>query len=472
MAYFVDPKKCVACWGCLLSCPTSAIVQNSATAVIIPERCTDCGICAWVCPVEAIESTGEMPDLDVFAFENVAEKITPERVEEYDLVVLGGGPAGLTAGYYAAKSGLGVAIVERRKKFGYPVACAEGISVEGLSRAFDVRPGWVSSPIEGAKLFAPGGRVVFVDHPDAGYVLDRPTVESDLAQMCRQEGAQIFHPFAVRKILGDDRVEGVLIEGAGQTVMLRAKFFIGADGVSGISARWCFPNSVIGLGDLHSCAQVLVESPGAGAEPITEFWWGTQLAPGGYAWVFPKAGDFANVGLGIVPSVSRYPAEVYLKRFLARRFGEEGYRVVERRDGVVHTRGRFSPMGRANMLLVGDAAGLANPISGGGLDSAFASGKIAAQILTSMWNADYDDILKKYEKALFDVKGRYLDIYAKIRHGILKLSDRDMDAIAEILDKMLGGKRWYGLDIPAVVKQIVFSSPTLLSIAGKIIVNI
>ncbi|RLF25758.1 MAG: hypothetical protein DRN14_07825, partial [Thermoplasmata archaeon] len=191
-----------------------------------------------------------------------------------------------------------------------------------------------------------------------------------------------------------------------------------------------------------------------------------------YAWVFPKGGDFANVGLGIVPSVSQYPAEVYLRRFLARRFGEEGYRVVEHRDGVVHIRGRFSPMGRANMLLVGDAAGLANPISGGGLDSAFASGKIAAQTLTSMWNADYDDILKKYERTWLDVKGRYLDIYAKIRRGILKLSDRDMDAIAEILDKMLGGKRWDRLDIPKIVKKVVSSSPKLLAIAGKIIVNI
>ncbi len=469
MAYFVNPEKCVACWGCIASCPTVAIVQNSNSAVVIPEICIDCGVCARVCPVSAINLADSSVKLPSYG---IGKEMEPAQIEflEYDIVVIGGGPGGLTVAYYAGKAGFKVALIERRNEWGKPVACAEGISVEGLTRAFEVRDEWVSSPIEGAKLIAPGGREVFVDHPDAGFVLDRPRFEADLARMCRQVGVDIFQPAVVREVVGEEFVDFVLVETGEGLLKLSGKFFVGADGVAGLSTRWCCPEEVVAIDGLHSCAQVLVESPEISGEAITEFWWGRSVAPGGYAWVFPKGNNRANVGLGIVPAMTETPAEKYLECFLSERFGN--YRVIERRDGVIHTTGRISTMGRGNLLLVGDAARLANPISGGGLDCALASGKIVAELLTDMWNAECPSILQEYERKWLETMGRYLDIYAKIRRGVMRLADEDMDKIAEVVDRMLGGKRWNALDIPAIVKNIVLSSPKLLALAGKIIFNI
>ncbi|RKZ24712.1 hypothetical protein DRQ29_07500, partial [bacterium] len=117
MSYFVDKNICIACWGCIQICPVNAIVQNDNSAEIITNICIDCGKCKDICPLGAIERK------DKISGENVREKNNiryDEHSEKFDIVILGGGPAGLSAGYFAARVGFSVAIVERRQKFGEP----------------------------------------------------------------------------------------------------------------------------------------------------------------------------------------------------------------------------------------------------------------------------------------------------------------------------------------------------------------
>ncbi|MCD6594318.1 geranylgeranyl reductase family protein [bacterium] len=469
MSYFVDKNICIACWGCLQICPVNAIVQNDKSAEIIPNICIDCGKCGNICPIGAIKigidtSNKILPD-------NNSDNLSYETVDKnFDIVIIGGGPAGLSAGYFAAKSGFSVAIVERRQKFGEPVACAEGISVEGLTKIFPANDEWISSKIEAVKIYTPSKRMLYIDHPDAGFVLDRPKFESALAKMNVELGVKIFQKYSVRKILGESEIDSILIENDDNLLELVGKYYIGADGIAGISSRWAFPEKILADEDFHSCAQVLLGSDEISGKPVAEFWWGKDIAPGGYIWVFPKGKNRANVGLGIVPKFGDGKcANDYLEQFLHTRF--KNFRIVEHRDGIVPTTRRFSPLGRANLLLVGDCGKLTNAISGGGLDSALFSGKLAAETIADCKNCNFLKILNEYEKRWQKSNGRLLDIYAKLRKGVSRLTDSELEKIADILDKKLSGKVWYGLDIPAIVWEIVKSSPKLLSIAGKFFVN-
>ncbi|RKZ35055.1 hypothetical protein DRQ33_00655 [bacterium] len=468
MSYAIDNNLCVSCWGCIQICPSGAIVQDSRSAVIIPEHCTDCAECELACPRGAIYHTdNSIIDEDISAF---IKDNTPQERLHFDIVILGGGPAGLSAGYYASKAGFSVAILERRERFGYPVACAEGISTIGLNRVIHPQPNWISSTIQKIKLFAPGGKMILVNHPEAGYILDRPAMETGLAEILANQGVKIFGQTTVRKICGENLVSSVLAQKNTNIIELTGKYFIGADGVGGISTRWAYPGISLKMGDYHSCAQVLLKSDEITDEPITEFWWGKNVAPGGYAWVFPKGGNRANVGLGIIPSMAEDGnAKHYLDKFLHNRLND--FSVIQRRDGIVPATFRLSPLGKANLLLVGDSARLPNAISGGGLDCALLSGKLAAESIAKFFYSNNEKILREYETNWKSATGKWLDIYAKLRKGVINLTDDELDKIAELLEKKLANKTWYGLDIPAVVWEIVKSSPKLLTIAGKFFIN-
>ncbi|MCD6418244.1 geranylgeranyl reductase family protein [bacterium] len=460
--YTVDAQKCAMCWGCISVCPADAIFQGKSSVLINPDLCDNCGLCEKVCPTGAIVNE----DHSETAPQQSARKdiiiSEPDTVRECDVVIIGGGPGGLSAAYFASRAGFSVCVIERREKFGIPVACAEGISTEGLTRVFEPKREWISTTIEGALIFSPDGEELFVDHPRAGFVLNRPKMESGIAEMAKDSGAEIFTSTQALRISGKNFAESVIAKRNGEILKIYAKYFIGADGIGGISRRWAFPQKQIGLMDIETCAQVLLKTEEI-TENIPEFHWGSEIAPGGYAWVFPKGKNLANVGLGIVPSIAKNSPQEFFKNFIARRFSK--YKIIERRDGIVPTTMRFKPPGRGNLLLVGDAALFTNSISGTGIDTALFSGKIAAEVIAEMHGQSYIKMLKEYDNRWKNSLGRQLDLYARLRNGILKLSDEEMNKIAGMLRRQLSGRKWTALNIPKIVRDIVFFNPKLLKIA-------
>ncbi|MBX8643667.1 MAG: FAD-dependent oxidoreductase, partial [Thermoplasmata archaeon] len=89
--------------------------------------------------------------------------------DEYDVIVVGAGPAGSTAARYAAMHGADVLLIEKRQEIGSPVRCGEGVSME-IFRHVDIKPdpSWFVNQVTGARIFGPSGKHLLIDAKNAG----------------------------------------------------------------------------------------------------------------------------------------------------------------------------------------------------------------------------------------------------------------------------------------------------------------
>ena len=158
---------------------------------------------------------------------------------------------------------------------------------------------------------------------------------------------------------------------------MRARVVIGADGVETMVGRWAGLDTRVPARDMESCAQYVVQ--GIDFDPDAIYLqFGDGIAPGGYAWLFPKGEGIANVGLGIVALKSDgRNARAYLDAWIARRYprgARTGYTVG---GVIVHTTIRQTYTD--GVLVAGDAAHMINPLSGGGIVNAMKAGRLAGR---------------------------------------------------------------------------------------------
>ena len=287
--------------------------------------------------------------------------------EQVDVFCLGLGPAGASAAAEAARRGCRVVAVDRRREPGHPVQCAEfvpaliGIEVRGLAQSVQQRIASMTTSIEG-------------DAPDIheqfpGQMLDRARFDATLVDRAIEAGALCAFGVTAREVTGS----GSVMLSDGRTIA--AKVVVGADG----------PRSIVGatIGSVNvsvvETRQVTVALH-AHCEATDIFL--SNAIPGGYGWLFPK-GDVANVGAGVVPeSRARLKGIVDgLHRSLAGE-GRVGAGVLALTGGLIPVGGMLKPHGRLGaslVLLAGDAAGLANPVTGAGIAAAVYSGRLAGE---------------------------------------------------------------------------------------------
>ena len=368
----VDAARCSYCGGCVSVCPEDAIVL-AETRLTISQACTECGLCVPACPVGALRAPQTRgPDR------------SGERLgDKYDLVVVGAGPGGSTAAWQAAELGLSVLLLEKRQEISSPVRCAEGVPHEALAEFLEPDPAWISAWVERGKIVAlADGQVVqrWRDAGGLGYVLERRVFDRALAERAVLAGAQVRVKTAVTGLLHKGgAVRGVIAEWQGQPVEIQARVVIGADGVESRVGVWAGLDTQLRLEDTMSCAQYLLAGIDWDADCLG-YWIDKDIAPGGYAWVFPKGDGRANVGLGIQADLGTQTALTYLNRFVEREralaTGSPVALVVGNAPVALPCR---SPVANG-LLLVGDAARQVDPLTGGGIVNAMTAGRLAAQV--------------------------------------------------------------------------------------------
>jgi digeranylgeranylglycerophospholipid reductase len=387
----VDPIRCAYCGGCVSVCPVEAL-SLAETRLEVSQDCIDCGDCVSACPVGALQlSKAERPAHQ------------PPLRRQYDVVVVGAGPGGSVAAQVAAQAGLSVLLLEKRQEIGAPVRCAEGVGHDQLVTFIEPDPRWIASEVRRAEITTLADGVSHTLRLDGGlgYVLERRIFDRVLAERAAQAGAQVRVKTAVSGLLLENgRVCGVkirhadFIAGAGE-LEIAARIVIAADGVEAQVGRWAGLPLGLPLVDTMVCAQYLLAGidldPGCNSYSV-----GYELAPGGYAWVFPKGDGKANVGLGVQAnlweSAALPPGQAgksslgqgtvlgYLTRFI------ESQPCLEKGCPVTLVAGNVpvatcpAQIVKDGLMVVGDAARQVDPLTGGGILNAMTAGKLAATV--------------------------------------------------------------------------------------------
>lgn len=344
--------------------------------------------------------------------------------ESYDVVVVGGGPAGTMAGAASAKAGAKTLVLERDGAFGIPVRCGEGVAAFQLERFFKIDEKYIATKIKGAVLHAPDGSVVPVADQEFGLVLERTLFDRWLAEYAAKAGAELFTRCDVDGlIIENDQVQGVYYTRLGKRHQVKAGVVIAADGVESRVARWAGIKTHLKPVDLESGYQFLL----AGLKEDfnnCHFFFGNDVAPGGYLWVFPKGDGIANVGIGVSTNRSDGgTAYRKLSEFVSKRYGQVSI-ISEFAGGVPVARPLKDPL-KDGFMVVGDAARHCNPLTGGGISAALiggnAAGEVAAEAV-SKGNTSRNS-LKKYLKLINkDITRNHARTY-RLKEGVFNMTD-------------------------------------------------
>ncbi len=383
------------------------------------------------------------------------------KSDSYDVIVVGGGPAGSMAAKEIAQAGHSVLMVEKHREIGIPLCCAEATSLRSLGLFMKPDPKWVAAPINGAILYSPDGTEVAVPWAEVGVVLERKIFDRHLAGMAGAAGAEVMvKTEAVAIKMNGETVEEVTLKSGNETRSIKCRVVIGADGVESLVGAWAGMDTRLEPEQFHSCAQYLMSNVD-GLPDMVRFWVGRDIAPGGYLWIFPKGNGLANVGLGIVASLAGEKKPVqYLDEFIAKKL--PGAKVIEAMAGGTPALGSDHPMVKGNVLLAGDAARLTDPLSGAGIAIAMASGTMAGNLAAEYLKTNDISQLKKYPKEWWSGPWKDLKFHHLVREVFLKLSDQEMDRIARLLVNILAGKDPARINPIDVAKTVIRSDPGIL----------
>jgi len=362
--------------------------------------------------------------------------------DEYDVIIVGAGPAGSIAARVLAENNLNVLVLEKRQEIGSPKRCAEGINLRGLNAVgLEPDPRWINNKIKGAILYSPGGKQVRMELEGMeGYILERKIFEKYLARDAIRAGAEYMVKARALGVIKDgENVVGARAEFMDEDIEFKSKIVIAADGVDSRIAKSAGLDSKNKLTDYHSGFQYEMCNLKINDPDMLHIFFGTEIAPKGYLWIFPKEEDVANVGIGIlgVESGDGKRARDYLDRFI-RGHPEifENSSPIEINSGGVPVSSGIETFVANGLMIVGDAAQQVNPIHGGGIAIAMRSAKIAADVAANAIKEGNvsGKRLYEYEKIWRETEGKKMKRLYKLRMFLEKLEDKDFEKLAEILE--------------------------------------
>lgn len=357
------------------------------------------------------------------------------NIKEVDVLVIGAGPAGSMAAREASANGARTLIIDKKAEIGTPKRCAEGIISGVLEKMnINVDKRCIARDIDGARIVAPDGTSAWftsetLDNPATGIVLERKVFDKHLAMDAIRAGCEVMLRC---EATGMDKVDGeylVSVKSLHSDVdQIKAKIVIGADGPEGRVASWGGLNTKVSLAEMESGAQYEMTNMNMENNRAIQFYFGS-IAPGGYAWIFPKGHDIANVGIDISNVKTDKTALECLDEFVASCEETQNAQAVEVNVGGNPYCGVFDKIISDNLLLVGDAAGCVSPITGGGIDTGLESGMIAGRVAARcIKDEDYSESnLQEYADYVEEHIAKKFRKYINIRDFLYNLSDDDLN---------------------------------------------
>jgi digeranylgeranylglycerophospholipid reductase len=357
--------------------------------------------------------------------------------------VVGAGPGGSIAARTAAEE-CDVLLIEKRQEIGAPVRCAEQVDLRRLKKHVSPDKTWIASEVRGTLVHAPDGTIFDMtdETRSLAIIVERKIFDRQLAKEAARAGAHVMvRTRATGLIMEDGAVKGVRMNRLGEDFAVRSKVVIGADGVESQVGRWAGLNTTLKLRDIGSCVQYHMSNVEV-AQDVVHVYAGSQYAPQGYAWVFPKGEDAANVGLGVRASkiTDKRPID-YLNEFVADKFpyGQP----VEFVMGGVPISDALKTIVSNGLMLVGDAAHHTEPLGGGGIMTAIEGGALAGRVARNAVSQNDASVrvLRDYEREWMNTVGKTLKFMYNAKEFAINLSDDDINRIVHALRGLPASER-------------------------------
>ena len=393
--------------------------------------------------------------------------------DNVDVLIVGGGPAGLAAAEAAASQGARTLLLERQHEIGYPVHTSGGSWISDM-QALGI-PEHLYHPVTKVYFVSPHREVPLHYHPAVACVLDVRGVYQHLAGRAVAAGAAIRVRHTVEQtLLEDGRVTGVTAKNhISERINVRAAVTIDASGFS----RHVGVRTDMGKA-FHRYGYGAEYDMYAPYYPQDELYliMGSQFAPRGYAWAFPRGNGRVRLGVGVLHPDCDDDARGYLDRIihdlpqLSGKFKHAS--PLEYHTGLFPSEGPVECFSRDGLLLAGDAGGHGSTLVGEGIRFAIYSGQMAGAIAAQAVKAGDTSAayLGRFDKQWRARFGRDMDISYMINKRIANYSDEQWDGALDLMKRLTPAQMAQALrgDFTAgLVLGVLARNPGLVATGGK-----
>lgn len=360
-----------------------------------------------------------------------------ETSKHFDIVIVGGGPAGCSAAYAAAKTGASVAVLEKEESISHSVRTS-GVTWIKDAKLLGI-PQDCYNPVKNYAFCSPNNQITVSDETPRAAVLDVRKTYRWLASEAKNMGAEIFTNTSVTGVIKDGKDISGVISGTSNLKKFHAKIVIDASGFQSVVAK------SLGLTKQwrRFGAGAEYEMRAENADPNT--WWlmvGQEYSPAGYAWIFPVGGDIVRIGVGIGKPESNIDPVQRLDEIIKKRLGPIGglgrLSKIESHYGLIPNDGTSRKTAYNGLILVGDSAGQANPLVLEGIRYAIKFGRVAGDIAGKAIRAGdvSEKTLSKYESIWRHEIQAKIRSAGRVQDRWIGLSDdqwdRELDIIREL----------------------------------------
>ena len=357
----------------------------------------------------------------------------------FDLVIVGGGPAGSSAAFTAAKKGIKVALIEKENSIAETVRTSGVTWIQSIEE-FGI-PQNCFNPIRNFSFCSPNNKVTISDSISRAAVLDVRKTYRWLAQQAENEGAEIFLKVTIKEVLKNDKGDIVGVKGTGPEgdVIFHSKVVIDASGFNstvckamGLVTQW----KRFGVGAEYEAKVEHVE---------TDTWWlmvGQEYSPAGYAWIFPLGDNIVRIGVGVGKPESDIDPTQRLKELVKTKLGPiknlGEITPIEFHYGLIPNDGLTRNTVFNNLILVGDSAGQANPLVLEGIRYAIKFGRVSGEVAADAINSGstgkndlypYEEIWRREIESKINSAGKVQDRW-------IGLTDEEWDKELDIIKEL------------------------------------